>query len=399
MTFQRLQELIAAYKEGRLGSEELEVLAGALQQKEFPEEWSVEINQLLKQSPVQHTVNPEQDKKIWQYIDTHRYPQQVASARFFSRKIIPWAAAAAIIACIAGYFLWQPKNKHSADVVSRQLMNTIEPATNGAILTLEDGTRMELDSMGNGVIANQRGTHLTLKDGSLIYNADKENGYVAYNTLQTPKGRQFNIQLPDGSRVWLNAASAIKYPVAFRQKERRVEVDGEAYFEVAPDKSKPFIVNIRNVAEVKVVGTHFNVNAYNDEPALATTLLSGAVEVRSLDPSQTEKPVVHILPGQQARVSQGNNDIELIFSADTSQVMSWKNGIFNFNEASLQQVMRQIARWYDLTIEYESEVPEMKFGGKMGRNLKLLDVLEFLEGARVRFKMEKERKLIVLPAG
>lgn len=397
MTFQRLEELIVAYREGRLNNEELEMLAGALQQQEFPEEWSVEIRQLLQQSTVQHSVSQVQDEEIWQYIDARKSPQPLAPVRSFSRKIIPWAAAAAIIICVAGYFFWQPKDKQNTEVVSQQLIDAIEPATSGAILILEDGTRMELDSMGNGVIASQGGAHLTLKNGSLIYDAGKE-GLVAYNTLQTPKGRQFNIQLPDGSRIWLNAASSIKYPVVFSKMERRVEVDGEVYFEVAPDKTKPFIVNVRNIAEVKVTGTHFNVNAYNDEPVLATTLLSGAVEVRSLNQSRTGKPV-RMLPGQQARVDKGDNNVELISLADTSQVMSWKNGIFNFNEASLQQVMRQIARWYDLTIEYEGEVPDMKFGGKMGRSLKLSDVLEFLKGARVRFKMEKERKLIVLPAG
>lgn len=397
MTFQALQELITSYREGRLRSEELEVLAGVLQQKEFPEEWSVKISQLLQQSPLQHTVNESGDKEIWKYIEMHRYVQPRARVRLFSRKAMRWAAAAALIACIAGYFFWQPGKKPGTDIISRQLIDAIEPATNGAILTLEDGTRIALDSMDNGVIASQRGAHLILKNGSLVYDAGKEKGAVAYNTLQTPKGRQFNIQLPDGSRIWLNAASTIKYPVAFSQKERWVEIDGEAYFEVVPDKTRPFILNVRNVAEVKVTGTHFNVNAYNDEPALATTLLSGAVEVRSLNQSPVGK-FVRMLPGQQARVGRGSNDVELIASVDTSQVMSWKNGIFNFNDASLQQVMRQIARWYDLTIEYEGGAPEMKFGGKMGRNLKLTDVLESLEGARVRFKMEEQRKLIVLPA-
>lgn len=395
MTFQRLKELIVAYREGQLSNEELEVLAETLQQKEFPEEWSAEIGQLLQQPFAQQVIDPDKDTVIWQYIETHRYPQPADTARFFSLKIIPWAAAAAVIVCIAAYFFWQSKSIQSTDAVSRQLIDAIEPATSGAILILEDGTRMELDSIGNGVIANQGGAHLTLKNGSLIYDDGKED-FIAYNTLQTPKGRQFNIQLPDGSKIWLNAASSIKYPVIFSKMERRVEVDGEVYFEVAPNKTKPFIVNVRNKAEVKVTGTHFNINAYDDEPELATTLLSGAVEVRSLNQSAGEP--VRMLPGQQTRVGPRDNNVELISLADTSQVMSWRNGIFNFNEASLQQVMRQIARWYDLTIEYEGEVPEMKFGGKMGRNLKLSDVLEFLEGARVRFKMEKERKLIVLPA-
>jgi len=391
MTFQRLQELIAAYRDGRLTDPELEELSGILRQ-DFPAEWDSIIRQTLQSQP--DKLSPENDLELWEQIIAGRKVIPIEKRRFSLKKPV-WAAAIAVIVCLTGYLIWIPASRQHAITQSQKRINAIEPATNGAILTLEDGTKLVLDSLGNGVIANQAGANLTLQNGALIYDALQGRNTVAYNTLQTPKGRQFNIRLPDGSRVWLNAASTIKYPVAFSQNERRVEVDGEAYFEIAHDHTKPFIVNVRQVAEVKVIGTHFNVNAYNDETALATTLLSGVVEIHSLHASPTEKPV-RMLPGQQARLGYAHDNIQLI-PADTSQVMAWKNGVFDFNGASLQQVMRQIARWYDLTIEYEEGAPAMSFGGKMGRNLKLADVLEFLKGARVNFTMKEDRKLIVLP--
>lgn len=399
MTFQRLQELITGYREGYLSEKELEELSQALQQKEYPEEWANEIRLLLRESSVRHTANPAQDQEIWEHIEARREISSAPVRRLFSRKKLGWAAAIIFLLCASGYLLWQPAVNRYEHAVSKQLINKIEPATQGAVLTLEDGTQMVLDSMVNGVIASQGGgTDLLLQDGSLVYNADNSKTAVAYNTLQTPKGRQFNIRLPDGSIVWLNAASSIRYPVAFTENERRVEITGEVYFEVAPDKNKPFFVNVQNTAEIRVTGTYFNVNAYEDEATFATTLLSGAVAVRSLAGNAPAQEPVLLQPGEQAKLHRTTHVMEQVKDVDVNQVMAWKKGMFNFNEASLQQVMRQLSRWYNLTIEYEEGVPDMQFGGMMGRNLKLADVLDFLEGARVKFKMKEERQLIVLSA-
>ncbi|MBX2922789.1 MAG: FecR domain-containing protein [Chitinophagaceae bacterium] len=395
MTFQRLHELITAYREGNVTSEELEELASVLQEPNLPAEWEDQVRHLLKQHPPLHVIHPEVDQEIYGYIEAYGQAQTPGKYKILaSWKKLRWAAAV-IVLCISAYFLWQPVSQRKIYARSQQLINTIEPATSGAVLTLEDGTRIVLDSMGNGVIANQKGVELVFKNGSLIYNKAHAKGAVAYNTLQTPKGRQMNIMLPDGTHVWLNAESSIRYPVAFIENERRVQIEGEAYFEVAHDKSKPFFVNVRHTMEVKVTGTHFNVNSYEDESADATTLLSGAVEL--ILPDSPAKQSVKLSPGQQGRLEkEGSNTIKLLSSVDTARVMAWKNGVFDFNDASLQQVMKQLARWYNLTIEYEDGVPDMKFGGKMGRDLKLADVLHFLEDARVKFRMEEDRKLIVL---
>ncbi|MBX3253015.1 MAG: FecR domain-containing protein [Chitinophagaceae bacterium] len=396
MTYQRLHELITAYREGNFTSEELEELAAVLQEPDLPSEWEDRIRHLLKQHSPLHVIHPELDREIYGYIEAHGHAQTPDRHKIFTWRKLRWAAAV-IVLCISAYFLWQPVSQRKIYARSKQLINTIQPATSGAILTLEDGTRIVLDSMGNGVIANQKGVELVFKNGSLIYNNARAKGAVAYNTLQTPKGRQMNIRLPDGTHVWLNAESSIRYPVAFVENERRVQIEGEAYFEVAHDKSKPFLVNVRQAMEIKVTGTHFNVNSYEDEGAYAATLLSGAVEIKALDSLQKTQSL-KLSPGQQGRLEKGeSNTIKLLPSVDTGRVMAWKNGIFDFNDASLQQVMKQLSRWYNLTIEYENGVPDMKFGGKMGRDLKLADVLHFLEDARVKFRMEEDRKLIVLP--
>jgi transmembrane sensor len=221
--------------------------------------------------------------------------------------------------------------------------------------------------------------------------------HVAYNAISTPKGRQFQLVLPDGTKVWLNAASSLKYPTRFNGKERRVEITGEAYFEVAKNINMPFIATIPpqpgglGGASVKVLGTHFNINAYANEPSLKTTLLEGSVQVTA------GKNGMNLKPGQQAAISnETNHTIQLINGVDVEKVMAWKNGVFNFNEATLQEVMHQLERWYDIEVQYEPGVPQLEFVGKMGRDLSLNNVLRGLELSKVHFRLEG-RKLTVMP--
>lgn len=392
MSFKRLQELVAAYREGNISDQDLKELNNLLKQKEYPSEWADFIKQTLEEPTMPQPLL--RDEEIWMQIESNKKVSPEHRPKLIQWKRISWAAAVILLFVAAGFFLWKPAVKQYEQSVSQQLLKAVEPASQGAVLTLGDGTRVVLDSMGNGLVANQGNTQLLLQDGSLIYTVGKEEQSAIYNTLQTPKGRQFNARLPDGSNVWLNAASSIRYPVAFTENERRVVITGEVYFEIAEDKNKPFFVNVRDVAEVKVTGTHFNVNAYEDEAGIATTLLSGAVSMRSVNAEQ--QPVL-LQPAQQAKLDLASNSLQRIDHIDTSQVMSWKNGMFDFNEASLHQIMRQLSRWYNLTVEYQEGVPDMKFGGMMGRSLKLAEVLELLKGARVNFIMKENRKLIVLP--
>ncbi|MDP4286223.1 MAG: FecR domain-containing protein [Bacteroidota bacterium] len=314
-------------------------------------------------------------------------------------RIISWrlfykiAAASLIIfiSCAAAWFaLRTPKDNTIAKASPKQLKNVTTPGGNKAILTLSDGSTIILDSAKNGQVAQQGGAQIAkLANGQLVYNAlDNKPAKVVFNTLTTPRGGQFKLTLPDGSEVWLNAASSIKYPTAFIGNERKVEISGEAYFEIAHNAAKPFKVSV-NGMEVKVLGTHFNINAYTDEASVKTTLLEGSVNLTKGSAAITLKP------GQQAQLGNSGN-IKVIDNVDIDQVVAWKNGYFSFNRSDLQTVMRQLARWYDVEINYEGKIPERQFGGKIDRNSNLSEVLKILEESKVHFSIE-EKKIIVRP--
>ena len=241
----------------------------------------------------------------------------------------------------------------------------------------------------NGQVAKQGGAQIEkLTNGQLVYTPlINKSDKVVFNTLATPRGGQFKLSLPDGSEVWLNAVSSIRYPTAFIGNERKVEITGEAYFEIAHDAAKPFKV-IVNGTEVKVLGTHFNINAYNDEATVKTTLLEGIVSL-----SNAASAVVTLKPGQQAQIGN-SRDIKVINNVDIDQEVAWKNGYFSFYKADLQTVMRQIGRWYDLEILYEGKIPERQFGGKIDRNSNATEVLKILEESKVHFRIE-DGKIVV----
>lgn len=261
----------------------------------------------------------------------------------------------------------------------------IVAAISGAILTLADGSQIVLDSLGNGQIAQQYNTTISNQDGKLIYNSQK-GATTVYNTMSTPKAQKYNLQLADGTKVWLNASSSIKFPTAFSGKTREVSITGEVYFEVSSNKSKPFIVDVDGM-KVEVLGTHFNVNAYDDEEVIRTTLLEGSVIITQNMKSKK------LDPGQQAVVNIVG-DISLEKNVNLSQVMSWKNGLFYFENSSLQEVMRQISRWYDVEVIYVNGIPRRNFEGEIQRNLKLSEVLRILELNKVKFKVEGRTVLI-----
>jgi ferric-dicitrate binding protein FerR (iron transport regulator) len=302
-------------------------------------------------------------------------------------------AAAAVLIIAVGISFWSIQQKTTpASVPAKPVVakTDITPGKQGAILTLADGRQVVLDSLGNGVIADQSGAQVQLQDGKLLYSAlPTDDARVTFNEISTPKGRQFQLILPDGTKVWLNAASSLKYPTQFNGKERRVEITGEAYFEVAKNAAVPFYVNINHSTTVKVLGTHFNINAYSDEPTIKTTLLEGRVEVTK------EKSQVILKPGEQA-ICSGNSRFTIDHSPDIDKTMAWKNGVFNFNDATLQEVMHQLERWYDIEVQYETGIPNLVFVGKMGRDLSLNNVLRGLELSKVHFRLEG-RKLVVLP--
>jgi len=310
----------------------------------------------------------------------------------FRKKWFRYAAAIIILLGIGLFFITSGEQGNSEKpTITKSTGADIEPGRQGAVLTLIDGSKMLLDSLGNGVVTTQNGTKVLLQNGQLVYKTDNSvKTAIGYNSMTTPKGRQFQLVLPDGSKVWLNAASSIRYPTVFTGNERKVEVTGEAYFEVVKNSTSPFRVKINDEAEVEVLGTHFNVNSYMNEESINTTLLEGSVSVKN----RSGKLILQ--PGQQARVA-GNEKIKLFAEVDVEKVMAWKNGVFNFQDATLEEVMRQLERWYDIDVVYEKNIPRLEFYGKMGRDLSLAAVLRGLEKSNVHFRIEEGRKLVVLP--
>jgi len=319
-----------------------------------------------------------------------KQPADVIS--IFRKKWLRYAAAIIILLGTGLIFLTSNRKDDSVKpVITKKTTTDIEPGKEGAILTLVDGSKMLLDSLGNGIVTTQNGTKVLLQNGQLVYKTGKSSDVlVGFNTMTTPKGRQFQLLLPDGSKVWLNAASSIRYPIAFTGNERKVEVTGEAYFEVAKDPNRPFKVKVNEETEIEVLGTHFNINSYNNEESINTTLLEGSVLVKNSSGKLVLKP------GQQARVA-GSEKIKLVSDVDVEKVMAWKDGVFNFQDATLQEVMRQLERWYDIDVVYEKNIPRLEFYGKMGRDLSLAAVLRGLEKSNVHFRIEEGRKLVVLP--
>lgn len=310
--------------------------------------------------------------------------QPVHRVHFLRRGFFRYAAAVVVLLGVGGYLFTVNKNKDNKLAGTAEV---IAPGREGAILTLADGSKVVLDSIANGVVANQNGVQVKLNNGQLAYDG---SGEVVYNTISTPKGRQFRLLLPDGSKVWLNAASAVKYPTVFAGKERRVELEGEAYFEVTKDAEMPFKVVVGNATEVEVLGTSFNINSYHNEPVIRTTLLEGSVRLNAYKRSETLKP------GQQAVVKPSKEHMEVAHNADLDQVMAWKNGLFNFDDATLEEVMRQLERWYDIEVTYAKDIPAIRFGGEINKQNTLQDVLQILEKSNVHFRLEESRKLVVI---
>ena len=263
--------------------------------------------------------------------------------------------------------------------------NDILPGRDKAVLTLADGSKIVLDNVAEGQIGRQGDISiLKLPDGALKYQEDQDNpaaadAPVSYNTITTPNAGQYALTLPDGSGVWLNAASSMTFPTRFNKAERRLSITGEVYFEVARDAARPFIVQVNKESTVEVLGTHFNINAYSNEPSVKTTLLEGKVSVKKGGETGI------LLPGQQAIIT---DKITLEKNVDVEQVMAWKNGFFNFEQVDLSELMRQLERWYDIKVVLQGNLPEIRFKGKMYRNERLSTVLNFLEGSGLAFRME-----------
>lgn len=310
------------------------------------------------------------------------------------KRLLLWpsiaAAAGIAIALTAGLLFYNSKSAMEDEILLAQTAaaQQIPAGGNNAVLTLDDGRQISLSAAKKGTLATESGISIAkTKDGQLVYHLSNVNKPNIYNTISTPNGGQYQVVLPDGTKVWLNAASSLRFPLTFDQlSERKVELKGEAYFEVAKQFKKgkservPFIVQTEK-QQVEVLGTHFNINAYKEEPGLKTTLIEGSVKVTD------HKNTVTLKPGEQAIDSNGQL---LSAKVDVEEVMSWKNGYFRFNNTDLKTIMRQASRWYNVDVVYEGNIPPLLITGEVSRQVDANAFLEMLRYLNVKFKIEKQ---------
>jgi transmembrane sensor len=322
------------------------------------------------------------------------------------RNWMRWAsvAAAVLVIAIGGFFLLKPKQTPVVNVPQQQgpAVPNIPAGGNKATLTLADGTVIDLDKAGNGTIATEGKTKVNKKeDGQLEYKSVKggKQSSITYNLLSTPRGGQYQLILPDGSKVWLNAASSIRYPTEFSGNERRVEVTGETYFEIVRNTEKPFKVTVLPPSggsgrggEIEVVGTHFNINAYGDEQPIVTTLLEGKIKISPIEvvskqpgsadvndhPSTPPRTYQTLLPGEEAQIG-GNAKVTIRKNVDTESAVAWMKGFFDFHNANIKTVMSQVSRWYNVDVQYKGTMPGQTFEGNIDRNIPLNELLTLLQ--------------------
>lgn len=325
------------------------------------------------------------------YLKTHIQPQAptlplTGWARW--RQHFSWrhiAAASVVVACLGGgyFYLNTPKQPIPQAQITPQ---DLTPGGDHATLTLSDGSQIMLDDASNGMLAKQgEMTIHKVEPGLVAYSGKGLFAENQFNTITAPTGGRYSVVLPDGSRAWLNAESSLKFPTAFAQNERKVAIAGEVYFEVAPDKQKPFLVDVQGVQTIKVLGTHFNVNAYGDEAAVTTTLLEGSVIISA---AHTHAKAIQLKPGDQASLSS-KGAIQVEKDVNTEKVIAWKNGFFQFEKANIKTVMRQLARWYNVDVAYEGTPSDRTFSGKIARNVNASEALEILQFTGVNFRVEQ----------
>lgn len=376
-----LRELLKKYREGKASSDEIELLHAYYDAFELTE---------ADQTSSDSAVNERKGRIKYAIDQAIVHQEQVLPVRKF--RLRTWLIAAALVlAAGSGIFWWmenKPAGTQVAEVTSKPSRPDIAPGKNRAVLVLADGSSVLLDDAEQGELSRQANAIINkTADGQIVYEnqAGAELVPLVYNTISTPRAGQYRLTLTDGTKVWLNAATSLQFPASFPGKDRRVKLTGEAYFEVASNASQPFIIETPQQS-IEVLGTHFNVNAYDDEAQTKTTLLEGKVKV------QTGRSVSVIKPGEQAAsIPSGSIRVR---EADTEEAIAWKNGYFKFNKADIQTIMRQLERWYDVEVKYEGAVPTDLFVGKINRSENISGVLRILELSNVQFKIEN-RKIIV----
>ncbi len=388
-----LQQLLIKYRNNELTAEEKDTLFLLLDDAEN----EAQFEQLTSDG---FAFNPKVDrdielkKEIFSSILKNRNKSSTVSPM----RRMKWVAAACVIAIfgVAGY-VWMTTGANN-DVVRKgntiPVKQDVQPGNDKAILQLADGTTILLDSIDNGQLAVQGESSIIKAGGELVYSSTsaKVDSVAVFNTIKTPRGGQYKITLSDGTKVWLNSASSLRYPSGFFAKDRRVELTGEAYFEVAKRVSQPFHVQT-DAVDVEVLGTHFNVNAYSDELQVQATLIEGSVRI-NID--HTARTILK--PGEQAQVQRADlNNIHVKKEIDINQVIGWQAGLFKFRNADLSMIARQLSRWYDVDVETEGKLTELKLGGGISKKLQLSDVLTLLEANGAKYRWENGKVKLYSP--
>ncbi|HEY0608848.1 MAG TPA: FecR domain-containing protein [Chitinophaga sp.] len=394
-TAERLAYLYQQYIDGRCTEEELQEFFEYVRMPEMRQDLHKLAESHLRDiSPGNNLTEVNWDdmySRIMQQGEPAAAEKKGIVKRLFTRPLVA-AAVVILVASAGGWFLLANKSQQDNLTIADRFKNDIPPGSNKAILTLANGASFalhDMDDKSRQQLAS--GNFLRLDSGELVYN---NNGSATarttgYNKLTTPRGGQFKLILPDGSRIWLNAASSITYPLTFGPGERKVAITGEAYLEVAKNAARPFKVLV-NGMEIVVLGTKFNINAYTNEPVINTTLLEGAVKINKGANSCLLKP------GEQLQVSSDGSFI-VTNEIDTASVVAWKDGMFSFNDEDIASIMRQVNRWYDAQIVYEARIPD-HFIGAIPRNVQVSKLLTMLElTGRLRFRIDGRKITVAEP--
>ncbi|OQP57357.1 FecR family protein [Niastella populi] len=414
----RFQYLVQQYLNDKCTAEELAEFWEQVRQLKDETVFQAELETHWQRSAAGNEAPAMGWESVLQQVFTKAEPflHEPAAVPMWRRPVFRWAAAAVVILSlgVAAFFLLN-NNKTTGtgeQVAATTVQDVPAPQNNRATITLANGQTVYLDSAGNGALVSEGNVQvMKLADGQIAYKGAATE--LVYNTLTNPRGSKvIDMTLADGSRIWLNAGSSITYPVSFVGDERKVEIKGEVYFEVSSlpalpgggVKGKmPFIVNVNGKAEVKVLGTHFNINAYDDEPDVRVTLLEGSVKVVSRETvppqsgSKREKDnelAAVLKPGEQAAIAGAHSPLTIHHSPNLAQVMAWKNGLFSFTGADLATVMRQLSRWYDVQVKYEGQIPDRKFSGEITHDLTLSQLMNGLQSLGIKFRIDGRTMII-----
>lgn len=336
------------------------------------------------ENPVLHQLSNAARKEI---ILERILARQTLLRRLVSNHWKKIAAAAVVVGIAAG--LWLTKDRRAENTAPVVVTKDLDPGKTGATLVLADHSVIKLDSNSAGPVTKQKGASLKAVKGQLQYIPDPGIFELSYNEMHTARGNTFCVQLPDGSKAWLNAASSIRYPTSFASNSRPVSITGEVYFEVKQDAQRPFLVEANKQAVIEVLGTEFNVKAYGNDSSITTSLLSGSISIRNVSDSSN---LVVLKPGQATLLV--HNQFKVIGQADTTQVLAWKKGNFYFDNVTVQEFMRELERWYDFETIYPEGIPDIRFSGSMSRKLKLSQIMDVIDNLGLQSSIENRKVTI-----